>query len=105
MQDYFLFLKGLTGKWEGTGWAEYPTINNTEYREELSFSANDKDRVIQYEEKTWIEVPASVGEQPIFWECGFFVFKDVHMLSLVALYKNVSIFFSNHNMALQFLLW
>ena len=76
MQDYFLFLKGLTGKWEGTGWAEYPTINNTEYREELSFSANDKDRVIQYEQKTWIEVPASVGEQPIFWECGFFVFKD-----------------------------
>lgn len=76
MQDYYSFLKGLTGKWEGTGWAEYPTIKNSEYREELIFSTNEKDRVVHYEQKTWIEEPEPLGEQPIFWECGFFVFKN-----------------------------
>ena len=63
----------LAGEWEGTGHAEYPTIEPVNYREQLTFSYNGKDPVIHYEQSSWIVSSDTKKEEPIFWESGFII--------------------------------
>lgn len=63
----------LIGKWEGTGYAEYPTIDPVEYSETLMISNNSKNPVLHYEQKTFITKPVERKGEPIFWESGFII--------------------------------
>ena len=63
----------LAGKWEGTGHAEYPTIDPVEYSETLMISNNSKNPVLHYEQKTFITKPVERKGEPIFWESGFII--------------------------------
>ncbi len=66
-------LLNLTGEWEGTGHAEYPTIKPINYREQLILSCNSKDPAIHYEQRSWIVSTDTKKEEPIFWESGFII--------------------------------
>ena len=65
----------LIGKWEGSGFAQFPTIESVEYNETLIFSANMTDTVLFYEQRSWINSGSRAG-MPIFWESGFFIQKE-----------------------------
>lgn len=69
-------LEKLIGTWTGTGIAKYPTIETINYAEELTFSTNNYDQVLHYEQKTWVIDKALNRVRPIFWECGFIIEKE-----------------------------
>jgi hypothetical protein len=77
----------LVGTWNGTGHAEYPTIQPAEYSEELTFTGNKKDPVIHFEQRTWIESTAG-GREPLFWESGFLLDKGDGIFELVSAQKS-----------------
>ena len=61
----------LAGAWAGNGHAQYPTIPEADYREELVFSSDGKNPFIHYVQRTW---RIGVGsEEPLFWESGFLI--------------------------------
>lgn len=63
-------LRKLVGRWCGKGAAEYPTISTFEYREELTFNANQTQPVLHFEQRTWKKLES--GEYgPSHWESGF----------------------------------
>lgn len=63
-------LRALVGKWCGNGVAEFPTISTYEYREELTFAANQTQPVLHFEQRTWKKLES--GEfGPSHWESGF----------------------------------
>ena len=63
-------LRKLVGRWCGKGAAEYPTISTFEYREELTFAANQTQPVLHFEQRTWKKLES--GEYaPSHWESGF----------------------------------
>jgi hypothetical protein len=68
-------LNFLVGEWKGTGYAEYPTIEATEYTEILVFSRNDKDAVIHYEQRDWIKSNGERNNEFLSWESGFIIDK------------------------------
>lgn len=78
----------LVGAWEGTGHAEYPTIDTTDYREELVFEHNGKDPVLHYVQKTWKPIRGGRAEEPIFWESGFLVDRGEGSFELVSAQKS-----------------
>lgn len=65
------FTNAILGEWKGSGKAEYPTISSIIYKEEITFSVNNFDPVIYFEEKSWITSEGSRKSEPIFWESGF----------------------------------
>jgi len=77
----------IAGTWEGSGHAEYPTIQPIDYREELIFTLNKKDLVIHYEQRTWIKSSDERNNEPIFWESGFFIDKNNGLFDLVSAQK------------------
>ena len=77
----------IAGTWEGSGHAEYPTIQPIDYREELIFTLNKKDLVIHYEQRTWIKSSDERHNEPIFWESGFFIDKNNGLFDLVSAQK------------------
>ena len=63
-------LRVLRGVWRGAGVAEYPTIPNFEYEEEITFAANDTQPYVHYEQRTRKKLES--GEwAPSHWESGF----------------------------------
>ena len=57
----------LFGTWSGEGLAVYPTTDDTQYTERLTFQPDDAQSLIQYEQKTWDKVDGSQSH----WEFGF----------------------------------
>lgn len=62
----------LIGKWEGKGNVKFPTIESTEYIEELEFKFIGDDESIKFEQRTWINVNGVKGN-PLHWESGFII--------------------------------
>lgn len=59
-------MEQLIGKWEGKGVATFPSIQQTNYREQLIIEPHGDDRVLKVEQKTW----RSNGNI-LHWEAGF----------------------------------
>jgi len=78
----------VLGAWEGHGHAEYPTIDATDYREELVFEHNGKDPVLHYVQKTWKPTRGGQAEEPIFWESGFLLDRGEGSFELVSAQKS-----------------
>jgi hypothetical protein len=68
-------LSALIGTWKGRGVAEFPTIETTQYFEELKFSFVEIDPAIYYEQKTWFIDNDQKGA-PLHFEFGFILPKD-----------------------------
>lgn len=78
----------IVGKWEGTGIAEYPTIKPMDYEEGLVFTRNDRDPVIHYEQRTWVQSSGGDNGQPVFWESGFIIDRGDGAFELVSAQKS-----------------
>jgi hypothetical protein len=63
-------LRLLTGKWNGTGRGEFPTIEPFEYFETLTF-AGDHRPFLHYEEQTQRRSAGQLDYVPSHWESGF----------------------------------
>jgi len=64
-------LRLLIGTWEGRG-ANFPTIELTEFIEELEFKFIGDDESILFEQRTWFLVNGEKGS-PLHWESGFII--------------------------------
>jgi THAP4-like, heme-binding beta-barrel domain len=65
-------LSGLVGLWIGKGTANFPTIEKTEYFEELEFKFIGDDESILFEQRTWYDMNDEKGN-PLHWESGFII--------------------------------
>ena len=68
--------KLLLGTWQGTGYSQYPTIRPASYIEEFEVTAFEDTEVLRFEQKAWFAGESHHKEKPVFWEAGFWVFKD-----------------------------
>ena len=64
-------LNFLLGTWKGEGHAAYPTIESTDYLEELTFEPLDN-TTITFLQKTWRKKDNSV----LHWESGFLIAQE-----------------------------
>ena len=65
-------LSALIGLWKGNGVANFPTIEKTEYIEELEFKFIGDDESIMFEQKTWFNIDGNKGA-PLHWESGYII--------------------------------
>lgn len=70
----------LAGRWEGEGYARYPSIQNTSYMELLEFTPDIARDVIHFQQKTWYLNDGSKNGETVFWDTGFIIFKDEQIL-------------------------
>lgn len=63
-------MKPFLGVWRGTGVAVYPTIETTQYRDELTFREHEGKPIVQVEQKTW-RIHPDQTETLLHWEFGF----------------------------------
>jgi len=81
MTEEFLALRNLlTGKWEGEGFAQYPTIDNTQYTEKFAFAPDEFKDAIHFEQKTFYKNDTEKNGQTVFWYTGFIVLKEGRVL-------------------------
>lgn len=81
MNEVFLKLKNsLTGKWQGEGFAQYPTIDNTKYTERLAFTPDEFKDVVHFEQKTLYRNNTEKNGQTVFWDTGFILLNDNKIL-------------------------
>jgi hypothetical protein len=77
MEKVFELLKSiLPGLWQGEGFAQYPTIQDTGYTEELRFTPDKDKQVILYTQKSWYKNDTENDGKTVFWDTGFIIFKD-----------------------------
>jgi len=57
----------LLGKWKGSGFGKFPTIESFEYDEELFFEHDGLNDLIHYQQRTWMKG----NKEPLHWESGF----------------------------------
>ena len=69
-------LSPLLGLWKGSGNADFPTINSTDYWEELEFSRIEKNHVLTYTQKTWYRPVETEETIPLHWESGYIKILD-----------------------------
>ncbi|MGN6211035.1 heme-binding beta-barrel domain-containing protein [Parafilimonas sp.] len=82
MKEKFLMLKqSLRGKWQGEGYAKFPTITNTAYAEQLEFIPDDDKEAIFFNQKTWYKNETADNSHTVFWDTGFIILKN-NMVSL-----------------------
>lgn len=74
----------IAGTWAGSGHVEYPTIDPSDYREELTFSFDGKHQALQYAQKTWKVVPDSMKMDPLFRDSGFLIEKEDGIFELAS---------------------
>jgi hypothetical protein len=81
MKDMFLKIKTLfAGKWSGYGFARFPTINDTDYTEELDFSTDNYKDVLFFQQKAWYKNNTSKNGHTVFWDTGFIILKEDKIL-------------------------
>ena len=81
MRETFLKLKSLlAGKWEGEGFAQYPTIDNTSYTEKIECIPDENKDAIRYDQKTLYKNSSEKNGQTVFWDTGFILLSDEKIL-------------------------
>lgn len=81
MKEIFLRIKKLfAGKWQGEGFAKYPTIDNTAYTEQLKFIPDEFKDAILIKQKTWYKNNTEKNGQTVFWDTGFILLKEDKVL-------------------------
>jgi hypothetical protein len=77
MNDIFLKIKKLfAGKWQGEGFAKFPTITATAYTEQLAFIPDENKDAILFQQKAWYKNATEKNRQTVFWDSGFIILKD-----------------------------
>ncbi len=77
MKEKFLLIKQLfAGKWNGEGYAKFPTITNTAYKEELEFIADKYKDAVHFNQKTVYLNETENNGQTVFWDTGFIILKN-----------------------------
>ena len=81
MKDIFLKLKNLlAGQWEGEGFAQYPTIDNTAYTEKMIIMPDKYKDAVFFEQKTFYKNDKETNGQTLFWDTGFIVLREDKIL-------------------------
>lgn len=62
----------LIGIWKGNGVANFPTIEKTDYIEELEFKFIGDDESVMFVQRTWFNIEGTKGA-PLHWESGFII--------------------------------
>jgi hypothetical protein len=73
-------LELLIGTWCGSGKGEYPSIEPFTYVEEIKFQDNGFRDVIQYEQRTWLDVNRT---NPSHWETGLIRLLSEHEIEII----------------------
>lgn len=73
-------LERLVGTWRGSGRGEFPTIAPFSYFEEIKFQANGFSDVIQYEQRTWLDVACTSLSH---WETGLIRLLGEHEIEII----------------------
>jgi UTP:GlnB (protein PII) uridylyltransferase len=77
MEKVFESLKNmLPGLWHGSGFAQYPTIQDTGYTEELRFISDNDKQAILYMQKSWYKNDTENNSKTVFWDTGFIIYKE-----------------------------
>ena len=76
-------LKILTGCWCGSGSARFPTIDSAEYSEELTFTGNETELLLHYEERSWRIEGDNKRAEPLNWQSGFLVVDEQGLVQLL----------------------
>ena len=70
----------LAGKWAGEGFAQFPTIEATAYTERTEFRPDELKDSIFFEQKTWYKNDTPQNGHTVFWDTGFILLRDDHIL-------------------------
>ena len=70
----------LAGKWAGEGFAKFPTIEATAYTEQTEFRPDELKDAIFFEQKTWYKNDTPNNGHTVFWDTGFILLRDDHIL-------------------------
>lgn len=85
MKDEFKLLQALLpGEWKGEGFAKFPTIQATAYTEVWRFEADANKDAIHFIQKTWYQNKTDNNGKTVFWDTGFILLKDEHILLVSA---------------------
>jgi hypothetical protein len=77
MKEIFLQMRSLfAGKWEGEGFAKFPTIDNAHYTEQLEFKPDEFKDSIFFQQKTWYKNDTPENGHTVFWDTGFIILRD-----------------------------
>jgi hypothetical protein len=77
-------LEFLLGKWVGEGHAAYPTINSTNYTEELTFESCGEENKIEFNQKTLFKNE----NRHLHREFGFIFEKEKDVFTLISAQNN-----------------
>src|SRR6478672_11100725 len=81
MKEIFETLKNnLKGKWQGEGFAKYPTIQSTFYTEAFKFKPDEVKDAIYFNQKSAYKNSTEKNGQTVFWDTGFIVLKEERIL-------------------------
>ena len=83
LRDQIERLSCLIGSWKGRGIAVFPTIETTEYLEELDFEFIETDPAIFYTQKTWHVINTAEKGAPLHLESGYIICKEQGYYELV----------------------
>jgi len=70
----------LAGRWEGEGFAKFPTIDDTAYTEKTEFIPDEYKDSILFVQKTWYKNNTDKNGHTVFWDAGFILLRDDHIL-------------------------
>src|ERR1051326_577235 len=70
----------VAGKWIGEGFSKFPTIDDTAYTEETEFKPDEFKDSIFFVQKTWYKNDTEKNGQTVFWDTGFILLKEDHIL-------------------------
>jgi THAP4-like, heme-binding beta-barrel domain len=77
MKEILTQIKKLfAGKWSGEGFAKFPTINNTAYKEQTEFIPDEYKDAVHFTQKTWYKNNTPQNDHTVFWDTGFILLKD-----------------------------
>ncbi len=87
MKKIFESLKKLLpGNWEGEGFAKFPTIQATVYKESWKFQADPDKDTIHFTQHTWYRNDTADNAKTVFWDTGFVLLKDEKIMLVSAQY-------------------
>jgi hypothetical protein len=72
--------KLLSGKWDGEGFAKFPTIDDTAYTEETEFKPDEYKDSILFVQKTWYKNDTGKNGHTVFWDTGFILLREDQIL-------------------------
>lgn len=70
----------LAGKWEGEGFAKFPTIDDTAYTEQTEFKPDEYKDSIFFAQKTLYKNDTIKNGHTVFWDTGFILLRDNNIL-------------------------